>query len=340
MSMTKRKLSRRQLWRIQKIQEERRSRAGRKRLSAEEEERLQSHLGPEQYGLVVAYHGSSVEIEDESRQVHPCKLRQNLEPLVTGDRVIWRPLKDGSGVVVARNERRSALTRPDASGRMKSVAANIDKVFVVVAPVPALVLGMLDRYLIAVETLHLKPIILVNKVDLLDQAGRKEMEQALHLYKQLGYSILYVSAETRHGLDELNQSLEKQVSVFVGQSGVGKSSIITSILPDVEIAVSAVSAKGKGRHTTTTARLYHLPSGGDLIDSPGIREFGLWHMSPDEVYRGFIELQPLLGECRFRNCEHDAEPGCVVQKALAEGKISAQRMQSCRRIIASLLNES
>ncbi|MEC8484021.1 MAG: ribosome small subunit-dependent GTPase A, partial [Pseudomonadota bacterium] len=139
------------------------------------------------------------------------------------------------------------------------------------------------------------------------------------------------------GMSQLYDFLQDRISVFVGQSGVGKSSLIGTLLPDIEISVGELSQKRKkGTHTTTTARLFHMPSGGDLIDSPGIREFGLWHISEDELLEGFTEFRPHLGYCKFRDCSHEQEPGCAIREALEKGEITPHRFESYLRIRQSI----
>jgi len=161
------------------------------------------------------------------------------------------------------------------------------------------------------------------------------------VYRQLGYPLLEVSAHHGDGMQQLQDQLDGRISVFVGQSGVGKSSLVNSLLPEVEARVGPLSEQsGQGTHTTTTARLFHFPRGGDLVDSPGIREFGLGHVSRADVEAGFIEFNNLIGTCRFRDCKHDREPGCALLKALEEGRVQQQRMNSYRSIIASLPENS
>ncbi|AJE16887.1 small ribosomal subunit biogenesis GTPase RsgA [Stutzerimonas balearica] len=338
--MAKRQLNRRQSWRIEKIQEERAARAARRESRAQEE--LEGgELGAEQVGLVIAHFGVQVEVEaqdgDDAGQVFRCHLRANLPTLVTGDRVVWRPGNQGIGVIVAQLPRHSELCRPDMRGQLKPVAANVDQIIVVFAPIPEPHANLIDRYLIAAEHAGIAPLLLLNKADLIDEGNRAALESLLGVYRQLDYPLLEVSAHDGAGMSALRERLDGRISVFVGQSGVGKSSLVNSLLPDVDTRVGALSEQtGKGTHTTTTARLFHFPGGGDLIDSPGIREFGLGHVSRADVEAGFIEFRDLLGTCRFRDCRHDREPGCALLKALDDGRIQPQRMASYRHILSSL----
>ncbi|MFV2945529.1 small ribosomal subunit biogenesis GTPase RsgA [Pseudomonas japonica] len=338
--MAKRQLNRRQNWRIEKIQEERAARAAKR-----EERALEvlegGDLGPEQTGLVIAHFGVQVEVEaddgQEAGQVFRCHLRANLPALVTGDRVVWRAGNQGIGVIVAQLPRSTELCRPDSRGQLKPVAANVDLIVIVFAPAPEPHANLIDRYLVAAELAGIRPLLLLNKADLIDDENGPALNALLAVYRQLGYPLLEVSAHHGDGMQQLQKMLDGHISVFVGQSGVGKSSLVNSLLPEVQTRVGALSEwSGQGQHTTTTARLYHFPGGGELIDSPGIREFGLVHVSRDDVEAGFIEFTDLLGTCRFRDCKHDREPGCALLKALEDGRIQQQRMNSYRSIIASL----
>lgn len=340
--MSKRKLTRRQAWRVKKIQDERSERAS-KRSDRVDQQLNEGELGEEQQGLVIAHYGTQVDVEcipaagpEQEATVTRCHLRANLPTLVTGDQVIWRA-GNPTGVVVAHASRRSVLSRPDITGKLRPIAANIDHIVIVIAALPEPHANLIDRYLVAAEAVDIEPLILLNKADLLDQGYRSAMGQLLEIYPQIGYRVIRASTHNQDGLDELKAALKSRTSVFVGQSGVGKSSLINALLPGVDIKVGELSkGHAKGTHTTTTAKLFHFPGGGDLVDSPGIREFGLWHMEREQVLDGFIEFRPFLGHCKFRDCQHLQEPGCELLAALERGDISQRRLDSFTLIANTL----
>jgi len=326
--MARRRLNRRQTERIRRRQRERANRAIADTAAQEG--------GPEQPGLVVAQFGQQVEVEDDAGASHRCHLRANLEELVTGDRVIWRA-GEGGAVVVARLARRNALLRPDPYGEPRAIAANIDRMVLVIAPQPEPHPTLIDRYLVAAENMGIETLILLNKADLLEQdPGRAAaLDALLQIYTELGYPLLRTSA-TGTDPGDLQAALSGRVSVLVGQSGVGKSSLVNALLPKAQQRIGALSeAAPKGTHTTTTARYFHLAGGGGLVDSPGIREFGLWHMSRKEIEGGFRELVELAAQCRYRDCRHSGEPGCAVADALAGGRLHPSRMASYQHITRS-----
>ncbi|MDX5335327.1 MAG: small ribosomal subunit biogenesis GTPase RsgA [Marinobacter sp.] len=343
--MAKRKLNKRQQWRIEKIQKERTERLNRKEKAVEAQAEA-GELGPEQEGLVIAHYGQQLDIEalegDDTGRVFRCFVRANIDNLVTGDRVVWRPGKSETGVIVARCERNNLLQRPDNFGALKPVAANIDHIILVIAPEPEPHNNLIDRYLVASESSDIPAVILLNKTDLITDQNRAQIDALLGRYEALGYQVERTSATACAGqpAPEVEALVRDQTSVFVGQSGVGKSSIIQTLLPDELLRVGAVSeSTGKGVHTTTTAKLFHLPGGGDLIDSPGIREFGLWHMTPQEVEYGFREIRPLIGLCKFRNCRHMGDPGCALDAAAEAGTVSKERLQSFHRILQDMAEQ-
>lgn len=313
--MSKRRINKQQAARIEKMQAEYRQKT--------------DMLGKD--GLVLTRFGRHAEIEDtQGNRIH-CSIRPNLDSLVAGDRVIWQAEGSTQGVVVSRYPRQSTLGRPDKRGLFKPVAANISQVIVVAAAKPELTWPLLDSYLVMAEHLALQVCIVLNKVDLSCETIQQEL---LTCYKPLGYPILFTSKFNAQGYELLKETLQHHTSVFVGQSGVGKSSLIAGILPhENNIQTAEISAGSElGCHTTSNSRLYHLPSGGALIDSPGVREFGLWHMPVAEITQGYREFQPLIAQCKFRNCNHKDTPGCAIQAALDEGRITKKRYDSFIKI--------
>ena len=334
--MAKRKLNRRQQWRIEKIQAEKRDRAQRR--NAELETLVANDLGDEQTGTITAHFGQQVGVESADGESMRCHFRATLEQLVVGDRVIWQPPKsEGLGVVEAIEPRHTVLKRPDMYGNLKPVAANVEQMLVVFAPLPKPSSALLDRYLVAAELSDIPATLVLNKADLIDEELRPFIDDMKALYQRLGYPVLEVSAHDSLGLAPLQEALVGKTSVFVGQSGVGKSSLVNAVLPEADLQVGDLSASsGLGQHTTVTARLFHLPTGGELIDSPGIREFGLWHISEDELLHGYRELSDLAGHCKFRNCSHRNEPGCALIMAAESGEISEERLANFYQIADTL----
>lgn len=331
--MSKRKLTRQQQFRIDRVQQERLARAEKKGKNIEKKFDDGS-LGEPLDGLVIAHYGATLDVETPTGSVVRCSVRSNLPALVTGDHVIWHA--DGErGVISANAPRRSVLSRPDARGQLKPVAANISRIVIVIAPAPRTPVNLIDRYLVAAAHDDIPAVILLNKTDLLDQAP--DILNELNQYEALGYPTHQACAQDPEGLAIIRELVSEGHSVFVGQSGVGKSSIINRLLPSADLKVGEISdATGKGKHTTTTAKLFHIPSGGCLIDSPGIREFGLWHTTDDDLAKGFSEITEHAGHCKFNDCTHTHEPGCEVKKAVDDGLILERRLESYLSIKASV----
>ena len=335
--MAKQKLSKGQVRRVQANQQ----RKLRKENRPEPEDSL---FGEAQEGQVISRFGQHADIEAADGSVQRCNLRRTIKSLVTGDCVVWRAALQNNeegrvnGIVEAVHERESVLTRPDFYDGIKPIAANINQIVIVSAILPELSLNIIDRYLVACETLGVEPLIVLNKIDLLNDESRDQVNDLMNIYRNIGYRVLEVSGYTNEGIDALTAALAGRISIFAGQSGVGKSSLLNTLLPEnADILVNNVSdVSGLGQHTTTASRLYHFPHGGDVIDSPGVREFGLWHLTPEQVTQGYTEFRDYLGGCKFRDCKHGDDPGCALREAVENGEISAERFENYHRILESM----
>ena len=284
-----------------------------------------------QHGLVIARHGKHLLIENAQRVVIRCSIRANIDSITAGDHIMWQPDGCKHGVVVSCLPRKSVLARLNDRGESRAIAANVTQLMIVISANPMLSWTLLDSYLIMAEILQLSACIVLNKSDLACDEIKTTLEND---YKSLGYPII-ITNQHADGIDALKLQLVDQVSVFVGQSGVGKSSLISLLLPDEasEIKTAAVSESSQlGCHTTRNARWYHLPSGGALIDSPGVREFSLGQIPQAEIARGYREFRPYIGQCKFRNCEHITSPGCAILIARKNNEISRQRYESYVKI--------
>lgn len=323
--MSKRRINKQQSTRIEKMQQA---------YQANKDNQIDSLAD----GLVITRFSRHVEIEDEQGKRIRCSIRPNLDVLVAGDRVIWQPEGTDQGVVVSLYARASMLARPTGKGLKKPVAANITQLIIVVAPKPEISWPLLDSYLVMAETLKLHAIILLNKIDL---ECEEIKQQLITEYQSLNYPVLMLSKNPPQGLDDLKTVLNHQVSVFVGQSGVGKSSLIASVLPHEEnISTGEISIGSElGKHTTSNSCYYHLPSGGALIDSPGVREFSLWDIDATTIAQGYREFTNYLGQCKFRNCTHADTPHCALIAAVKEGKIAQSRYNNFIKLCTQYAQE-
>ncbi len=322
-----RRLSRRQKLRIRETREARR-RSARDRVARTSTSDCVGSEATERVGLVIANHGASVAVEDDDGDLHRCSMRQHLERAVAGDRVFWREAGPREGIVTAIEVRRSILARPDYLGSARPIAANIDQILIVVAPIPEMDEALVDRYLAAAATMGVSAAIVLNKSDLLCDPRFRSTRDRIRTYEAIGFAIVESSGRLAGGLIDLRRALGEHTNVLVGQSGVGKSSLVNELLPDQAVRVRAISeTTGRGTHTTSETTLYHLPAGGDLIDSPGVRSFEP-NLTTEQVDLGFPEFQELLGKCRFSNCSHTVEPGCALLRACQSGQIRGSRLTS------------
>ncbi len=318
--MSKRRLSKQQFARIEKRQQA---------------YRLQQDVDRDnltQDGLVIARYTRHANIEDDTGHIIRCTIRPNIDSLVAGDRVVWQAEDPHQGTILSCYPRSSVLGRPDSTRKLKAIAANITQIMIVVAPAPIISWGLLDSYLIMTEHLNIAPYIVLNKTDLATENVRQTL---LKCYEPLGYPILFTN---RSGAEDkwLLKALKNQTSVFVGQSGVGKSSIIARLLPEAAARIQTQALAEQtllGCHTTSHSELFHLSSGGDLIDSPGIRELSLWQLSSAEIAQGYREFRPYQTQCKFRNCVHIDTPGCAITHAVKNKLISLHRYENYVRIL-------
>ncbi len=316
-------LTRRQKWRIEKIQAERIARAN--RVADERDPELSTEHA--QTGLVITRYGQRLLVESESGELYQCTGRRNIELSVAGDQVIFQTTDNGEGVVTALLPRDNFLTRSQ-----KLIAANIDELWLVVAIEPHYQFELIDRYLVVAENADLPINIVVNKIELSDNFDQVKYD--FSMYESAGYNVSYLSVKAQTNVAEFKSQLKHKTHIFLGQSGVGKSSLINELIPDLNLRVNEISTKSKlGKHTTTNTTLYHIPSGGDLIDSPGIREFQLDELTDKEILSGFREFKPFIGQCKFRNCAHINEPKCAIKTAVETGDIHSLRYHNYLQLI-------
>jgi len=286
---------------------------------------------------VITHFGHEILISSYQGKRLRATVRKDVPALVSGDKVHWHLTENNDAVITELLERHGLLTRSTRFANSKPIAANIDLALVVCSHHPELRTGLIDRYLAACELAKIDAAIVFNKVDLLTDKELHEIKQQLSIYETIPYPVFYISAKQEDTLNDLKNTLKDKSSILVGQSGVGKSSIIRGLHPTANPKVADVSDKtNKGRHTTTHSELYNLNDNSFIIDSPGIREFGLDLDDPALLESGFKEFQALLGQCQFRDCMHISEPKCAIQKAVKAGSVSPQRWESYKSILDSL----
>lgn len=275
-------------------------------------------------GLVVSHLGKGIAVE-VGNQILLCQTLRKLDTVVVGDQVLLSISGPEQGRIEQILPRKSVLHRPSRGDQIRPVAANIHTIFVVFAAEPECDFLLIDQYLAICENSNIDAALIFNKIDL---PHATSVEAELAYYQTLAYRLFKVSAKQSIGLESLTEALANQISLFAGQSGVGKSSLSNALLPDKSLRTNTVSETTRhGRHTTTAATLYHLPSGGDLIDSPGVAIFGLAGLSEAQLAWGFREFQPYIGQCRFNDCRHVNDKDCAVRRAAEQGKIAINRYQ-------------
>ena len=283
-------------------------------------------------GLVVASYGKRYTVELNDKSKISCVTRGKKTDLACGDIVNIKLTDKREGVVESSEPRVSLLYRSNAY-KSKILASNVSQIVIVLATQPSFYEALLNRCLTAAEAADIKPLIVLNKCDL---AEANDAKNKLKVYEDLGYQIIHLSA--KEDVAPLLPYLKQQRSVLVGQSGMGKSTIINALLPNAYIRTQEISnSLDSGKHTTTATHLYYLDDNSTLIDSPGLQEFGLNHLTQEDLERSFIEFKPYLGHCRFNDCKHQVEPDCAVNKAVEEGKINPVRMAFYRELSQALL---
>jgi ribosome biogenesis GTPase / thiamine phosphate phosphatase len=279
----------------------------------------------------------------QHHRVSGVKTLDNVDPVAVGDLVRFIDAGDGTGLIVEVLPRRNWLSRrdpaPGTHAFKQVIVANVDyiiPVFATASPTPKW--GLLDRYLASAESMNLSVLVVITKLDLARGADGRlgdELYATIHEYQRIGYSILLTSSVTGEGLEELRNILKGCVSAFVGKSGVGKTALLNALEPSLGLRVSAVGTGkvGKGKHTTTAAEMISTAFGADIVDTPGMREFGLYHLDGDNLALLFPEMRRFVGQCKFGlGCRHDEEPGCAIRRAVMAGEISPRRYQSYLKI--------
>lgn len=283
-------------------------------------------------GRVVAVHRSHWLIQDRDNALHKATAKYKAGAPVVGDLVSFSDAGGERVHIDAIEPRQSTLQRIDRRGQPKPLAANYTRLVVVCAPAPGIDRLLIDQYLVAADHGGVRPILVINKSDLIEDMAA--LDSMLAAYEQARCQTVFTCATRAEGLQQLAELLKGQVAVFVGPSGVGKSSIIQHFVPDREVRVGALSAAGMGSHTTTASVWYELADDSAVIDSPGVREFRLDHIPTETVRAGFLEIANLGQGCKFANCSHRHEPGCAVLAALADNTLDETRYKNYLHLLS------
>ena len=292
-------------------------------------------------GLVIRNTGSWYTVKtDDGGQLVDCKIKGNFRlkgirstnPVAVGDRVTIVPNQEGTAFITAIHDRRNYIIRKSSNLSKQShiIAANVDlAVLVVTVNYPQTATTFIDRFLASAEAYRIPVVLVFNKTDLLTDEELHYQQMMIDLYDTVGYEAIALSAETGEGMEKLEAALKDKTTVMSGNSGVGKSTLINRLIPGVNLKTAEISdAHNQGMHTTTFSEMLQLPSGGYIIDTPGIRGFGTFDIEPEELTSYFKEIFNFSKDCRFNNCTHTHEPGCAVLKALEEHYIAESRYQS------------
>ena len=282
-------------------------------------------------------HPTSAPWSGGSRRVQAVRDIRAVDPVAIGDTVGYLEAGDGTGVIREVLPRKNKLSRQAAGYKdlEQVVVANVDQIVPIIAAAqPHPRWGLLDRYLAAAEAAEIPALICITKMDLLRPKRRAKLESIARIYREIGYEVILTSVESGEGVEDFRGAIQDKISVLLGMSGVGKTSLLNAVQPDLGLRVRQISkATGKGRHTTTHLEMFPLDFGGHIIDTPGIKTLGLWEIEDEDLATLFVEMEPLVGQCKFRlDCTHIHEPGCVIKAAVEAGEISDLRYQSYIRL--------